>query len=82
MQLSELTTSNSNNYTKNNVYGLDINSNSFHNNSNSNNNLNEKNNNYLLSYENNNDLNHFSTLSNGDIEKNNQKKKKINLSSN
>ena len=79
-QLSDLTTTNSNNFTKININGLDLNSNSFHKITNKSNN-NEKMNNYILSTDNN-EQNHFSTLSNGEIELNMPKKRIINLNNN
>ena len=78
MQLTDLTTTNSNNFTRINVYGLDLNSNSFHKNKNK---INKRMNNYILSTDNN-DLNYFSTLSNGEIEMNMPKKRIINLNNN
>ena len=73
IQLSDLTTTNSNNYTKINIYGLDINSNSSLKNK-----RNEKMNNYNLLTDNN-EPNSFSTLSKGEIDINISKKRNINL---
>ena len=78
MKISEISKTNNNSVLKNDKNSMDINTNLFY----SKTNFPEKNDNYLLSLENN-EQNHFSTLSNEEIEKsfssNNPKKNKNNL---
>ena len=78
MKISDISKTNNNSVLKNDKNSMDINTNLFY----SKTNFPEKNDNYLLSLENN-EQNHFSTLSNEEIEKsfssNNPKKNKNNL---
>ena len=78
MKISDISKTNNNSVLKNDKNSIDINTNLFY----SKTNFPEKNDNYLLSLENN-EQNHFSTLSNEEIEKsfssNNPKKNKNNL---